>query len=411
MDNYIWGIIIGIFVVLLLAVRHYFARLYAVVSTPLSSNDNSGMLYYYLPESVIKINATTQVRIKNGESSVVGQTFKLTEERIADTRVAFALKYVPNQWMNDNLTYTINENGLLETGKLTTEDRTSNVISTLMDLPKEVLKSSAEAVTDPTPGAQTVMDELKEFSAVFDIRAANITTNSEKKVPWVVSIQTENGVKFLDASFGIKMNANETKESGETNLNMKIYNGIVTRPLTQREFIISPDKELHNLSNQHHFLSIVDMEKMFCVPTKRSIFVERKNNLVFTKGIVTSNEIVKPSSVEGFVAIPVKIAKAIVSIPAQLLSFKLTQVKAQNELETARGKGEEILLKNEKAALKKQSELDNTLYELEKNQKQQESDWEKLKFELAKQQLDAKYAELEILKKFKKIQKEIEALK
>lgn len=61
-----------------------------------------------------------------------------------------------------------------------------------------------------------------------------------------------------------------------------------------------------------------------CLPIERVAFVESSFHLTFDRGLLTSMSTNKPSEVLGFLEIPIRVAKAIVSIPAELFQFKVT---------------------------------------------------------------------------------------
>ena len=59
--------------------------------------------------------------------------------------------------------------------------------------------------------------------------------------------------------------------------------------------------------------------------------MKRHDTIVLTNGVVTEHVINNPSSVEGYISIPINVMKAIVSIPAKLVSFRVNWSKKQNE--------------------------------------------------------------------------------
>jgi len=101
---------------------------------------------------------------------------------------------------------------------------------------------------------------------------------------------------------------------------------------------------------------------------KRTAFVKRTNKIGIQDGIILSNEITKPSSVEGFISIPINIAKAIVSIPSELVQFKFDNTKKIGELEKAQLEIEKTNLSNSIELQKSKLELQTTLLEAEKKQ-------------------------------------------
>ncbi|MCP4038474.1 MAG: hypothetical protein GY733_16150, partial [bacterium] len=61
-----------------------------------------------------------------------------------------------------------------------------------------------------------------------------------------------------------------------------------------------------------------------CLPIERAPFVTSKFSVDFTNGLLTKMTSTKPSEILGFMSIPIDIARAIVSIPGELLQVKVT---------------------------------------------------------------------------------------
>lgn len=79
-------------------------------------------------------------------------------------------------------------------------------------------------------------------------------------------------------------------------------------------------------------ITVSDSSQAYLVPMKRSAFVKREDSIIMKDGHLLSHKLVQPSSYEGFVSIPVAIAKAIVSIPAQLVSINIDSIKSRASL-------------------------------------------------------------------------------
>lgn len=133
---------------------------------------------------------------------------------------------------------------------------------------------------------------------------------------------------------------------------------------------------------------------MIIVPITRSAFVKKVNKISIVDGIITSNAISKPSSIEGLASIPIDIAKAVVSIPAQLLSVKIDNTKNATELQVEKLKLEQSTLANQTYILGKGQELEKAKIEPEKSLLTAEK--EKL---AVQKELETTKAELEALKK------------
>jgi hypothetical protein len=95
------------------------------------------------------------------------------------------------------------------------------------------------------------------------------------------------------------------------------------------------------------------------MPITRAAFVRKVTNLTFDSGVLTEIHIEKPSEALAFMEIPLTIAKAILSVPAELIQLKINYSSRDKELHDAR-KAE---LEAKQALLdyiKKQREKDST---------------------------------------------------
>ena len=61
-----------------------------------------------------------------------------------------------------------------------------------------------------------------------------------------------------------------------------------------------------------------------CLPIERGAFVTSKFKVTFAEGLLTEMSSDKPSEILGFMSIPLDIARAIVSVPGELLQVKVT---------------------------------------------------------------------------------------
>jgi hypothetical protein len=87
-----------------------------------------------------------------------------------------------------------------------------------------------------------------------------------------------------------------------------------------------------------------------------ALFVKRQNTVTFENGLVKSVSIQKPSSVLAAVSLPLSVMKAILSVPAELLQLKITNVTDETNL----AKAEKDKLDALDALLKAQSSAKST---------------------------------------------------
>lgn len=414
-------IITGLFVVILLS---GVLSSCTVVKTNYSSTaKKNATVYYYLPESVLKIRATVKVAVVynsddstlNASSRIIEQNFATTTEMIADTKDLLSLNYKPNALMADDIKYGVNTKGLLETINITTEDKTADIIAKLAEAPQVILGTSGGAAK----AANTIV-KIKEYSADFSIKASTISM-TPIPINWQIIVTNELGKdEFITIQGDFKISSPDVTTSAttlstlvngaNTSSTSEETEGILTRPLKNIQLKFESTSAGFNNSLPTNVV-IADNSKLIVIPVKRTAFVKRVNKIGIQDGVILSNEITKPSSVEGFVSIPINIAKAIVSIPGQLVQFRFDNTKRLDELEKAKLNYEKSIQESQKFALTKEQEIEKVKLDIQKTELSNQIELQKLKLELQKSLLDAETKQLEAQKALDAIKKELEELK
>jgi hypothetical protein len=297
--------------------------------------------YYYLPTAQVNVTATVMIAltVKQADNSFVSaELYQIdltsTVQVLPDNERLAAITYHPSVFSNDELRLTTNASGLLENVDLKVEDRISNILSAVLDAPKQILGQERELAPtsrDIIPAEPVTVSNVTA-SRNFVLYPGDLQKGMTTK-EWKVNLPgpSENPFPLVDASLRFTIQRPLTEAAAPPAEN---FSGLFTRPLTSIGIAVSfvdPDKSGDNL---HFELILPDPTRLIKVPVRRSPFIKRQQTPKFTNGMLTENYINKPSEVEGFVAIPVNIAKAIFSIPAQLLSFKITHLQQQTWLET-----------------------------------------------------------------------------
>lgn len=367
----------------------------SVVKTNFSTDSKKeAIVYYYLPENVININTTVKVAVvyndkKIVDSKVIEQRFSVSTNVVADTRDLLSLKYKPNILMSDKIKYVVNAKGLLDTIEVTTEDKTPEIIKTIAEAPQAILKiTRGVKQADDTLGFEedNSVVKIKEYSADFAVMASSISSNPTP-IHWEYIIENELGkgeYKIGSADFNISSKDSISKDkqlleliNDENKPDFDEVNGILTRPLKNLnlEFKSEYTKNLYCSTTN---IPVLDKSKIIIVPVRRTLFVKRENNIGIKDGMIISNEITNPSSVEGFVSIPINIAKAIVSIPAQIIQFRIDNTTKSKEFETAKLSYEQSVLENQKYAISLEKKLEEEKLKTQKELLEIRKELEKL---------------------------------
>lgn len=421
----------------------------AVVKTNYSSDlAKDATVYYYLPQTVLTIKAAAKVAVVYDKDSiltdnswVLQEGFQVVPDMIADTRDLLSLKYKPNALMDDSIRYAVNSKGLLETVHVTTEDKTASIIKQLSQAPAFIYGVPAAAtqgqnVSDGgNNNTKSLIPEggfvlIKDFTDSFSLKVSEIST-AHTFIGWnlllINEMKVQSGPKTLSADFRVFSRdvpnpiTNFNNPGPKSNdlaylLNVKDkhiqeVNGILTRPLRNISITIEPNLQEFVGSGRTTNVAIADPSKLIVIPIKRAAFVRQTNDISIADGVILTNSIHKPSSVEGFISIPINIAKSIVSIPAQLIQFRIDNTTRSKELETAKLNYNQALQQNQLYALQKGVQMDSLNLEIQKADLKNQQALEKLKVDLQTSLYTAQMAQLQTQHQLESLKQVIDSLK
>lgn len=428
-----------------LIVLLFFAGCTVVKTNYSDSAKKLATVYYYLPETLIKITASAKVAVVydpvskalTDESHILEETYVFTPETIADTKHLLSLNYKPSVLMADKIKYGVDDKGLLESIDIATEDRTPDIISKLTEAPVTIFGVKGVVPEKMNlPNINKPIVKIKDFTTEFAIKASEILTRN-KSMTWNLILINEEGVdenvKSIDAGFTLSTDEKPYFKDGDKLVNRnsdpkavpslecllkeedterKETRGILTRPQRNIGIKIKSHNEILKFNSEYPtYVSIADPTKLIVIPVERTAFVSRKNNIVFKEGLIKSNSIDKPSSVEGFLSIPIDIAKAIVSIPAEIIQFKINNTTNSTSLETAKLNYEKSLQQNQMYTLQKGLQMDSLQLEIQKADIRSQQALEKLKAELQTSLSTAQIAQLQTQHQLDSLKQVIDSLK
>lgn len=345
MSNWIWTLIIISLVILIIYIVGSLASGGSIIKSICQQNSDvpEADQLYYLPTACLLIKATATVIVTQdaGTKNIIDTklseiTFDSTVQIVPDTRSFFSIKYTPSFFSNDDLKLSINSSGLIEGINLTAEDRIANIIAEVAVAPKTILSADeAEAkkkslVSATSKEGVTVITETKQYNNNFFILTNEIRKENASR-RWIINVDGASETdSTVDASFRLKFDI-PSPGSFLFKDNFQELEGILLRPL---QTIIMSTHTSSCIPPLQYQLLVPDESKVVSISIKRSAFVKKVYGFKMTNGMLTENTINKPSEMEGFMSIPIKIAKAIVSIPAQIISFKIENIKHQTSLVT-----------------------------------------------------------------------------
>jgi hypothetical protein len=322
--------------------------------------------YYHLPLASMSLKVTATIQYEKNISDNSVQSPKLIQMSFSpeikiepDSRALIAVRYVGNWFSSDEVNIKTSSS-LLSDISAVTEDRIGAIVSKITEAPIRLTKEFiAKRDIAPFVDAKSITIVI-EVTRLFEITAKELE-DGEISRNWTIPIEDLHfGVaKLVPADFKLKSN----KKMSAKILDNISYDGLLTRPLIDQKWELETDN-----SGQSFFTCMIpDTESLIKVPVRRAYFVKKQQLPKFNQGLLIENKISKPSEIEAFVSIPINIAKAIVSIPAQLLQFKIIRVRQEKEYEEAladlyKSKEANVELRHAKEI----KELSDKIFELKK---------------------------------------------
>lgn len=370
-------IIVALVIMLIYILWNIFSKKSIVRSRKGTDQLLSSKLYYYLPKGLLKITSKVKIELVRNKATkelirvdFVSQVFEHEKEIIPDSENLVELKYSRSVFAEDHLKIKINSKGLLESVGVTTEDKSVSIVKEISKAPSVIFNGESEGVER----LQVVEEEVEEqeFSKVFLIDPSNLKDEYE----WVIHADKTNSI---NVSFVLKRNS---MSHGETTVHdIDETDGVYSRPIEANRFTIEPQEvSLKKSGVSESFVEFLPSStRLIHHPIKRSSFVKKEYTLSFEEGIIKESEVKKPSEVDGFISIPINIAKAIVSIPAQLVSFRINSIKNEKALQEELTKLETAVIKGEKNEVQQKMALEKAVLTTQKDMLKAESDMHKLR--------------------------------
>ncbi|MGA9754335.1 MAG: hypothetical protein WBV23_04250 [Desulfobaccales bacterium] len=321
---------------------------------------------YFLPKSVINVDITWNKDQYNWTVTVASVIQP-------DEKSKYLLKRISNAWFDDDITFAVDQNGLLQTMNISTADKTVSSITDLATAvgnifafgaglmpmgPVAMMKGKAEEPPfkdilcsfhgeyDPfKPIEKTIptltspvfqlyekpVQKWEQVSATFDIKIEPLGDLPLTAIPDQNEIEKiRKMVPSADESEYEEMRK-VAKDSSQA------IHGIVVRTpvpckisITKHEHVITyTDKKDLDRSETHTCtLMLPDVRRDYILPMNRRYLVTDQTKIALKDGMIQSIQQVRPSMVAGVVGIPKTILCALVPIPLQIRNTQSQSLQA-----------------------------------------------------------------------------------
>jgi hypothetical protein len=309
--------------------------------SPLSEPQcHSALGYYYLPRTLLSLQATS-------DKSKGTQAVSWGTETHADRNQAFCLDYLASSTAIDNVTVQRTEEGLLTNINASVEDRTPAIVTALVQTAENFAIAARAA---PVPGQTDFLNiqfdpfvwedlmlakaELRRFDMCIYVEGFSFPTEG------MTSAQVR-----AAASKWCSTDAHATPRydpRGYTFASLPVppevmRAGILYRPMATHRVVILHQKSGVWELYQSKRVEMPNASPVLSIGVQRAMFTKRQTTLAFNNGTLTDVAVDKGSEAEGFVVIPLAVAKALADIPAQIIQVRIADVQSHAALIQAQG--------------------------------------------------------------------------
>jgi hypothetical protein len=230
-----------------------------------------------------------------------------------DPSFLFSLKLTHNPLYDDQYAVTVSSNGFISSVNASNADQTANIVQTLGNIAIQAAKLAA------MPGVGTAYPTHVEV--IFDPADPTDVHNAALVLhDYYVRLEC------------VPLIANQIDKSYATPFPNKL-DGVLYRPMLPYQMTIGCNIGKPNEADFKYLVLAPNRAPIFRLSANRGVFVTRTASLQFNNGFLVSAAYDKPSEINGFVQIPLDLLNQIVSIPTNLIQFKINLASSESSLE------------------------------------------------------------------------------
>jgi hypothetical protein len=208
-----------------------------------------------------------------------------------------------NYIYDDEVQITVNGKRLLSAGKVTTQDRTVDIVAAVASLVSEIAKG--------TPALRSLEKPLPFYFSFHPSNPREVNrvkaALSTRKIYFDV---TYSGPHSGSGGKNISLSASERQQLGQE--------GLIFRPGIPYKVMLrypNTDFDANTLINTTQQFILPDTDRLYEMKYNRMAFVKKVKDIGFTDGMLSDYHQTVPSPIRGFLGLPKAIVQAIVPIP------------------------------------------------------------------------------------------------
>jgi hypothetical protein len=331
---------------------------------------------YYLPRRLLSIKFGPEA---NGRNRLLFNPTGDGPISVGDPRLPLCLDYLSSPSADDRLLISRTSDGLLTKITANAEDKSLEIATKEIDLLRlsAVAGGSSRAniiskVGDDSFAGSYQMDpfDIEEAAAInasikdlgYCIYAEGHTFDPRRLTPEAYCRNPRSALAAKTPRFAaIDMEA----------LRLESRRGVLYRPNQPHRIIVmqklDPGGPGHWRRVEVYAVEMPNVAPVFSIGIDRSYFTDRTTILTFDAGILKDVQITKGSELNSMAEVPLRLAQAIVSIPAEIVQVRINRVKNEEALIDAQAK----LLQTYRDFQQERDLLAQTQSQFQVNQKRQ----------------------------------------
>lgn len=312
----------------------------AVTSTQMSgrvASPQTDGLTYYLPKRVLELHVWERTLYKEIPVTVKGRAaleyeptgtaryaIVMADMLIPDRNYMMRLTYHPEPSFSDHVYVSMTSDGLLTEVSTTTKDESSTIVAKLAELARVVATAGV-----PLTKSRTGLKRPDRLLAIVVVDPTDAASCQAELGRFGITLVAQPALQGTDAACALEPQPPCTPVCQQA--------GVCYRPVIPYKVTITPGGALMGPTTNpvpqmieggaSHMVMLPNRSPVVCYPMNRRPFVESYTHMTFDRGLLATMRSDKPSEIVGFLSIPIDIAKAIVSIPAELFQVRVTHME------------------------------------------------------------------------------------
>lgn len=284
---------------------------------------NTSAIQYYLPKTLLELEIKS---IKSTAGALSNPEITINTVDVPDQSQSYYYRYRRNIFSKDEVKVEFTDNHLLDKISSATESRAGVTFTKVGELAVELAKFGS------IPSA-AVGEEEVIYKAIFDPMTANSITRVNSDLtghPEFGSMNLRIYLNPITNSANLSSLTSASTFSPTANSN----DGIKYRTSLPHELTVISLNSATPTSSRVFIRTLVNLpgDQIGNIQVRRTAFAKEIKEITFKNGYLKSVSVNNESEAEGFIDIPLDLVKKIISIPSEIVQFKIDTSSKNKEL-------------------------------------------------------------------------------